>query len=50
MLGTALLGSGTATLTVSTSKVLKKSITILYGGDTDFAASTVAPPVLRVVR
>ena len=39
-------GSGAATLTVKLSGMLKQTITILYGGDTDFTSSKVTPPVL----
>ena len=38
--------SGAATLTVKLSGMLKKTITILYGGDTDFTSSNATPPVL----
>ena len=47
-LGTvSISGSGTATLIVKPSSVLRKSITILYGGSTDFTSSSVTPPVLQ---
>ncbi len=42
VLGTASLVAGEATLAVKTKGVLNKPITILYGGDSDFQASTVA--------
>jgi hypothetical protein len=38
-LGTAPVIGGDATLTLNTSKVLKKAITILYGGDASFSSS-----------
>ena len=40
VLGTAALSGGSATLAVKPNAVLKKSITILYGGDTAFLPST----------
>ncbi len=42
-LGTAAVGGGDATLTVKTKSLLKKPITILYNGDTDYKASTCNP-------
>lgn len=45
-LGTAAVGGGDATLTVKTKSLLKKPITILYNGDTDYKASTATPPAL----
>jgi hypothetical protein len=41
ILGTMALGGGEATLAVKSASVLKKPITIVYGGDADFQASTV---------
>jgi hypothetical protein len=41
-----MLDDGVATLTVKPSSVLKKPITILYGGDTDFTSSNATPPAL----
>ncbi len=47
VLGTAALdGSGDAGVTVKPGSVLKKSITILYNGDADFASTALTPPVL----
>ena len=46
MLGTMGLSGGTATLSVKPKSVLKKSITILYNGDTNYMASSVTSPVL----
>jgi hypothetical protein len=40
VLGTVTLSGGSATLTVKPDSVLKKSVTILYGGDADFQASS----------
>ena len=40
VLGTVALVGGEATLAVKPKVVLKKSITIVYGGDADFRAST----------
>ena len=45
-LGTAALGGGDATLTLKANQVLKKAITIVYGGDADFRSSTTTPPAL----
>ena len=45
-LGMASLVGGEATLMVKSSRVLNKSITIVYGGDADFLSSAVVPPVL----
>ena len=39
-LGTVGLSGGTATLSVKPKSVLKKSITILYSGDTNFTSSS----------
>jgi hypothetical protein len=62
VLGTVALGGGSATLSVKPRSVLKKSITILYGGDADFQAgtetetlsqsllTTMARPMLSVLR
>ena len=44
--GTAAVINGDATLTVKPNKVLKKPLTIVYSGDTDYVASTVTPPKL----
>jgi hypothetical protein len=41
ILGTMALGGGEATLAVKSASVLKKPITISYGGDANFQASTV---------
>ena len=46
VLGTATLGGGSATLTVKPKSVLKKPITIVYGGDADFLSGTMSPPTL----
>jgi hypothetical protein len=46
VLGTMALSGGSATLTVKPGKVLKKPITIVYGGDGDFTPSTATPPAL----
>jgi hypothetical protein len=46
VLGTLALSGGSATLSVKPSGVLKKPITILYGGDPDFTASMVSPSPL----
>ncbi len=46
ILGTVSLSGGAAMLAVKPNGVLKKSITILYGGDADFQASTLAAPTL----
>ena len=43
VLGTASLSGGTATLTVKPNSVLKKPITIVYGGDADFLSSYAEP-------
>jgi hypothetical protein len=40
VLGTVPLSGGSATLTVKPKSVLKQSVTILYGGDGDFQASS----------
>ena len=40
ILGTAPLSRGSATLAVKPNSVLKKSVTVLYGGDADFQASS----------
>ncbi len=45
-LGAAVVNAGTATLTLKPNQVLRKTITILYGGDTDYTASVVTPPKL----
>jgi hypothetical protein len=45
-LGTAALNGGKATLTVKPNAVLNKPITIIYGGDPDYRASTMTPPKL----
>ena len=42
-LGTATLSGGQATLTVKPGSVLNKSITVIYGGDAGFRASSLAP-------
>ena len=39
VLGTAMLDGGAATLAVKASSVLKKTVTVVYGGDTDFTSS-----------
>jgi hypothetical protein len=46
VLGTVTLAGGGATLTLKADQVLKKSITIAYSGDPDFASSTATPPAL----
>ena len=46
VLGAEAISNGMATLTVKASGVLKKPITILFGGSTNFRASTVSPPAL----
>jgi len=46
VLGTAALSGGAATLVVKPSRVLKKTIIILYGGDADYKSSTAMPSVL----
>jgi hypothetical protein len=45
-LGTLALGGGQAMLTVKAGSVLKKMITVVYGGDQDFQASQVTSPNL----
>jgi hypothetical protein len=40
ILGSGLLSGGTATLSISTLAVGTKMVTAVYGGDSDFAAST----------
>jgi hypothetical protein len=45
-LGTAALSGAEATLTVKPKAVLNKPITIIYGGDPDYRASTLTPPKL----
>jgi hypothetical protein len=45
-LGTVPLSGGDATLTVKPHKVLKKSLTIIYDGDTNHLASTLTPTTL----
>ena len=45
-LGTAPVIHGDATLTLKANRVLKKAITIVYNGDTDFLGNTVTPPAL----
>jgi len=46
-LGTATLSGGQATLTLKSSTVLNKAITIAYGGDSSFLSSTLATPKLK---
>jgi hypothetical protein len=46
VLGIITLSGGSATLTVKPNSVLKKSITIVYGGDSDFTASRIGPSLL----
>jgi large repetitive protein len=47
VLGTAALNSnGTATLTLKPDRVLNEPITLVYGGDVDFASSTSSPRTL----
>jgi hypothetical protein len=46
VLGTANLVGGQATLKLKADQVLKKSITIAYSGNADFASSTATPPAL----
>jgi hypothetical protein len=45
-LGTAVLSGGEATLTCKAHEVLKKPLTIVYGGDPDFLASMMGPSEL----
>jgi hypothetical protein len=45
-LGTAVVSDGAGTLTLKPTKVLGKAITIVYGGDANFEASTLAAPKL----
>jgi hypothetical protein len=45
-LGTAALSGGEATLTVKPKAVLNRPITIIYSGDPNYRASTLAPPKL----
>jgi hypothetical protein len=45
-LGTAALQGAEATLTVKPKAVLNKPLTIIYGGDPDYRANTLAPPKL----
>ncbi|MFI5459716.1 MAG: Ig-like domain repeat protein, partial [Isosphaerales bacterium] len=45
-LGTVALSAGEATLTLKANQMLGKAITIVYGGDTNFRASTASPPKL----
>jgi hypothetical protein len=45
-LGTAALHGSEATLTVKPKAVLNKPITIIYGGDPNYRASTLTPPKL----
>ncbi len=47
VLGTVPASGGAATLTVKLSKVLKKPITIIYSGDTDFESNTVTAAPLK---
>ena len=46
VLGTAVLDGASATLTLKPTAVLKKTITVLYGGDADFTSSTLTPRAL----
>jgi hypothetical protein len=46
VLGFEEISNGMATLTVKASRVVKKPITILFGGSTNFLASTVSHPAL----
>jgi hypothetical protein len=43
-LGTAALSGGEATLMVKPRAVLNKPITVVYGGDLDYRASTLTRP------
>ena len=45
VLGTVALSGGSATLTVKPKSVLKKPVTVLYGGDADFQASNSTAPM-----
>ena len=45
-LGTAAVNDGAGTLTLKPRKVLGKAITIVYSGDANFEASTLAAPKL----
>ena len=45
-LGVASVNAGAGTLTLKPKKVLGKAITIVYSGDTNFEASTLAAPKL----
>jgi Bacterial Ig-like domain (group 3) len=47
-LGTLVLGRGEAAMVVKSKKVHRKSITIAYGGDADFQASTLTMPITPV--
>jgi hypothetical protein len=46
ILGTTALSGAEATLTVKPKAVLNKPITIIYGGDPDYRASTLTSPKL----
>jgi hypothetical protein len=46
VLGAPALDGGVTTLAVKPVEVLNKTITVLYGGDTDFTSSNLTPPVL----
>ncbi len=48
VLGTMSLSGGSATLSVKPKSVLKKSITIVYGGDADFTSGTAPTSVLTL--
>ena len=43
LLGTAALNHGQAMLTLKPTQVLKKSITVIYDGDPDYLATSLAP-------
>jgi hypothetical protein len=46
LLGTAVLGSGSATLSVKPNRVLRQVVTIIYSGDADFLSSKETIPRL----
>ena len=50
VLGTATLHGGAAMLTVKAGVVLQKTISVLYGGDTDFTSGNATPLVLSQAR
>ena len=50
MFGTASLVGSAATLRVKAARVLKKPVTVIYGGTEDFASSEVTLPVVSAKR